>query len=272
MPFTLCHPAAAIPLARRGLVLSALVVGSMMPDLPYFIPRIHRDHFAHTATGIAFFCLPVGLVILWIFHGFLKMPLVSLFPRRVQARLMPVADGFAFRPWRRSILIVLSLLIGALTHVAWDLITHSNGWAVQHFSLFRLPIFGGARPAYRVYVLLQYGSSVLGAILILYWLARWYRHAPTPALSLPAQLPRAMKAGSLLLVALGALAVAMVYGFVRTPYLSGFRSYDHFLRHAVIAGIFIVSVELVAFSAVWHILQARRCVPSAAGGGVAKRG
>jgi hypothetical protein len=41
VPFTLAHPAAAVPLlrplGRRGL-LSALVIGSMAPDLWYFVP------------------------------------------------------------------------------------------------------------------------------------------------------------------------------------------------------------------------------------------
>ncbi|MSQ59664.1 MAG: DUF4184 family protein [Betaproteobacteria bacterium] len=40
MPFTIAHPAAALPLLRplRGFgVLSALVIGSMTPDFPYFL-------------------------------------------------------------------------------------------------------------------------------------------------------------------------------------------------------------------------------------------
>src|SRR5215467_12574272 len=37
VPFTFSHPAAVLPLARRGLVFSALVVGSMAPDFPYFV-------------------------------------------------------------------------------------------------------------------------------------------------------------------------------------------------------------------------------------------
>ncbi len=36
MPWTVSHPAAAAPFARWGLVLSALVVGSMAPDFVYF--------------------------------------------------------------------------------------------------------------------------------------------------------------------------------------------------------------------------------------------
>lgn len=262
MPFTLSHPAAAIPLARRGLVLSALVVGSMVPDLPYFIPRIHSDHFGHTLAGIIYFCVPAGLALLWIYHCFLKLPLLSLLPRRVQARLMPVALGFTFRPWRRLMFIVYSLALGALTHIVWDLVTHSDGWAVEHYLLLNLPILGRGHSAFRLYVLLQYGSSLIGGFLIIYWFVRWCRHAPAAPVSLPSQLPRAVKAGYLLLIGLGAFAVATVYAFVRTPYLSGFRSYDHFLRHALVAGIFIMAIELLVFSLLWHLLIGRRSLSS----------
>jgi hypothetical protein len=33
MPFTLAHPAVVVPLSRQRLFLSALVIGSMTPDL-----------------------------------------------------------------------------------------------------------------------------------------------------------------------------------------------------------------------------------------------
>ncbi|MEE2045837.1 DUF4184 family protein, partial [Nocardiopsis tropica] len=38
MPFTLSHVAAVLPLARTRLPPAALVVGSVVPDLPYYLP------------------------------------------------------------------------------------------------------------------------------------------------------------------------------------------------------------------------------------------
>ncbi|MDQ7908342.1 DUF4184 family protein [Phytohabitans sp. ZYX-F-186] len=38
MPFTGSHPAAVLPLVRWGLPPAALVIGSMVPDLPYYLP------------------------------------------------------------------------------------------------------------------------------------------------------------------------------------------------------------------------------------------
>ena len=37
MPITFAHPAAVLPLARTGLPLTALAIGSMVPDLPMFV-------------------------------------------------------------------------------------------------------------------------------------------------------------------------------------------------------------------------------------------
>ena len=46
MPVTIAHPIAAIPLRRplgRLGVLSALVIGSITPDVPFFLPfSLHR--------------------------------------------------------------------------------------------------------------------------------------------------------------------------------------------------------------------------------------
>ncbi len=51
MPLTLSHPAAIIPLARQGLVFSALVVDSISPDFLYFINLSPRGQFGHTLPG-----------------------------------------------------------------------------------------------------------------------------------------------------------------------------------------------------------------------------
>jgi hypothetical protein len=38
LPFTGSHPAAVLPLLRTPLPASALVIGSLTPDLPYYVP------------------------------------------------------------------------------------------------------------------------------------------------------------------------------------------------------------------------------------------
>ncbi|HNH84716.1 MAG TPA: DUF4184 family protein, partial [Acidobacteriota bacterium] len=51
MPFTFCHPAIVIPVARRSHWLSPLVIGSMSPDFLYFLNFSTGHSFGHTFTG-----------------------------------------------------------------------------------------------------------------------------------------------------------------------------------------------------------------------------
>ncbi len=128
MPFTLGHPAAIIPFARQRLVLSALVVGSMSPDFLYFINLAPRGQFGHTLAGVFLFCIPLGMLTLWLFHTLMKWPLLSLCPQALQERLMGPAQGFAFRSMSRQLLIVVSILIGAGTHLYAYPSAYSRNW------------------------------------------------------------------------------------------------------------------------------------------------
>jgi hypothetical protein len=61
MPWTLSHPAAVLPLRRltpQPLDFPALVIGSMTPDIGYYINRFDLANFAHTLPGSVFACLP----------------------------------------------------------------------------------------------------------------------------------------------------------------------------------------------------------------------
>ena len=60
MPFTLSHPAAVLPFVTRAAkynATSALVIGSLIPDLPYFVRWPIALHGSHTPLGLATFCL-----------------------------------------------------------------------------------------------------------------------------------------------------------------------------------------------------------------------
>src|SRR5512137_50649 len=116
MPFTLAHPAAAVPLARKGLVLSALVVGSMSPDFGYFLHLGTDRRVDHSMPFVLFLGVPMSLAVLWAYHIILKRPLLSLLPAAHQQRLVSLAAGFTFAPVSRFLLVALSTIAGALTH------------------------------------------------------------------------------------------------------------------------------------------------------------
>jgi hypothetical protein len=258
MPFTFSHPAASVPLARRGLVLSALVVGSMAPDFAYFVPWLPGSRFSHRPFGALLFCVPTGLLVLWAFHTIMKRPLLSLLPDNHQRRLIPAAKGFAFGPLRQFILIILSLILGALTHIGWDACTHSHSWVVRHVPVLSMPIIETAQGSLRVYKALQHGSTLVGAVLLCYWYARWYSQAPARPATLPIQLSTTAKLSIVLSIGLGASVLAGVHGFINVFPISDFHSFQLFVVRTVVAGISVLFAELVIFSTFWHLTKSKR--------------
>jgi hypothetical protein len=183
MPFTLAHPAIVVPLARRRrgrLVLPALVVGSMAPDFEYFAYLRPLRTIGHDLIGIPLLCVPAGLVALWLFEVVLKGPMVRLLPRDLRERLAPISGPIPFRPHCRLAMIVVSLAIGAFSHVAWDAFTHENGWAVE-----RIPVLSATvGPGWKACKILQHASTFAGLALVSYWSWRWLRDrepSPEPA-------------------------------------------------------------------------------------------
>ena len=172
MPLTFAHPAAVLPLRRLRLPFSALVVGSFSPDLIYFIRLAPRGHFGHTLPGLFLFCLPAGFVFLWVFHQLLKHPLTELAPTSVQKQLVPYLRQSPFD--RRALPIATAILLGALTHIAWDAFTHEGGWGLTLFPVLSHQLSVGTLviPSYK---LAQHGSTVLGFALLAYSFARWRR-------------------------------------------------------------------------------------------------
>src|ERR1700689_5600695 len=89
MPFTLSPPAIVLPFARllaRWRLLSAVVVGSMVPDFGRFLPWQPARFETHSADALLTFCLPVGLATYWLFQWLIKWPLIELFPPGAYAR------------------------------------------------------------------------------------------------------------------------------------------------------------------------------------------
>jgi hypothetical protein len=260
MPFIVSHPAAVVPLtrvgpfARWGLSLSALVVGSMVSDLPHYIHLtrfIHLPsgkHFAHTFAGVFLFCIPVGMFVLWVFHIVLKPPLLSLLPVNQQERLAPIATKFRFGPLRQFFLIILSLVLGALTHLVWDSFTHVHGWPVQHFSILHMPVMQTSRQTLFVYNFLQRGSSLAGIALLIYWCFKWLRQGREWSVRLPVQ----GETHLVLCMAVAALILAGIYSYWKSPVLPQLSRHQPFVRRMAVTEIAVASVEMLVFSLCWH--------------------
>jgi hypothetical protein len=137
VPFTLAHGAAALPFRRFHLVLSALLVGTLAPDFEYFLRLSPDDGFGRTLVGTFALTLPLALLVLWLFHTFVKRPVAGLLPDAIQRRLTNHVPEFTFRGPVRFALIVNSILLGIVTHLVWDSFTHANTWPYRHWPVLR---------------------------------------------------------------------------------------------------------------------------------------
>jgi hypothetical protein len=172
MPFTIAHPAATVPILKtypKSLILSALVIGSMSPDFEYFLRLKLETRWSHTPLGVFTFCLPVSLIVLWIYHNLQKDALVLLLPNIVQNQLLPFCGRFDFGGIKQFFVICFSIIIGASTHLIWDGFTHSNGFLVEWWDFLRLTIVSTEYFQLKLYQLFQDVSTLCGLLLLGFW-------------------------------------------------------------------------------------------------------
>jgi Domain of unknown function (DUF4184) len=182
MPFTFAHPAAVLPLRRRfkSLQTVPLIVGSVAPDLPYFIPaRLTRVTLeTHSFSGSFWVDIPIGMLVL-LFGFLFRRPLVALLTPRARALCLQSVEHFKDQPlhW---VLAPFAILVGTWTHLLWDSFTHDNGWMVRRVAALSAPITLGAYTGSVCHVL-QYLCSIAGLAI----LAIWFRRLPTPTIEPP---------------------------------------------------------------------------------------
>ncbi|MGB9492080.1 MAG: DUF4184 family protein [Terriglobales bacterium] len=175
VPFTLAHGAAALPFRRLHLVFSGLLVGTFAPDFEYFLRFNPDDGFGHTLLGTFVLTLPLALLVLWLFHAFVKLPVMKLLPDAIQRRLTNHLGEFGFRGAARFALIVGSILLGIATHLAWDSFTHPNTWPYRHWSILSQPFHVPIAGAIQLYKVFQHGSTIIGIGVLSIWLVFCYR-------------------------------------------------------------------------------------------------
>lgn len=185
MPFTFAHPAIVLPLTSlpaRYLSLTGLVIGSLTPDFEYFLRMGIEGHLGHTLSGIVLFNLPIGLILTFIFHNLVRNSLFKNLPTPLSSRLLRFTT-FDWNAYFRSswIVVIISLVIGAASHIFWDGFTHRDGLFVERiqflsetvaFLSFKAPVFQ----------LLQHGSTLLGFTVIGYAI---YKLPPTEHIDAP---------------------------------------------------------------------------------------
>ncbi|MGW6455679.1 DUF4184 family protein [Streptomyces sp. NPDC055078] len=206
MPFTLSHAAAVLPGIRRDgtargpLVASALVMGSLAPDMTYFAASVVPGamafgQFTHGPLGVLTVdvAITAALVAVWLM---VRDPLLALLPTAWQGRVhswlrgrrLPVSAVAGLR-------FYVSAVLGAASHVVWDAFTHHGRWGTR-----QVPQLNEAVAGFGGYQIAQYGSSALALLVIgAFTIAALRRQPPVPA---PESLPLLDRRGRRLAVAL----------------------------------------------------------------------
>lgn len=258
MPFTLSHSAAAIPFRRTPLIMSAIVMGCFVPDFPYFLSLSPRMFFGHTFTGMFVFDLPLAIAALWLFHAFIKRPMLLFLPAGIRCRLTTNVNTFPFWPSERLSLIVLSILIGTATHLLWDAFTHPNSWIYQNWAFLRgaveLPVTGEMQK----YKLLEYASSIFGLAVVAVWIWHWYRTTQPSAAPVAQPLDAAQKRAFVAVLPI----LATLGGALRAYHENGIhlqiRSIVHFTADMLISAITFFLLGLFVYGV---ILRRYRTAP-----------
>jgi hypothetical protein len=205
-----------LPLLRKPLVASALIAGAVAPDVLYVGPayRFATMHINGNLTltlthefSSAFWLDPLlALAILLVFHLVVKRPLLALAPESLAGRLPSPSVGSRIPGPVRFFWIVVSTVIGAFTHVLWDSFTHGDGYFVRRWAFLSADLTG----SWDVNRALQYVSSVGGILILLSWLAFWWRRTTAAPIDAERYLPASARYAVLAAAALLGVATAVV--------------------------------------------------------------
>lgn len=184
MPFTPSHAIVALPFIRTPLVPGAIAVGAMAPDLPLFVNVGLIDYgVLHDLRALAV-STALALVLFLAWRLVLRPAVRQLVPTALARRLPSGWDAgpaatlretfVGARGWVLSTtVLLLSLALGVVTHVLWDAFTHEGRAGVT-----LLPILDEMWGPLLGYKWVQYGSGVLGILVLAGWGALRLRRAP----------------------------------------------------------------------------------------------
>ena len=175
MPFTFSHPAAVLPLGylpKRWISMTGLIIGSLTPDFEYFIRMKILSRFSHSWFGLFWFDLPLTIILAFIFHQIVRDELIDNLPGFIYKKLN-VFKGFNWiKHFKNNFIeVIISCVIGIASHILWDGFTHLHGDFVYAIPALKLSIIikGLKIPIFK---LLQYISSIIGGLIILYVLLK----------------------------------------------------------------------------------------------------
>lgn len=185
----------------------ALIVGSMVPDLAYAFQRSRFEVWVHGWPGVALVGVPMTWVVSWLVVRVLAPVVPAYLPDLGRFHLRDLR-GLAVHRFG-FVRTSLSALVGALSHIALDSLTHGWGWFARNLEWYGEPIndeliFGRAWTPFRI---MQYVGHVVLSAVALWWL--WRAGSQRWLLERARQVPlRRTRRGALVLTAALILGIA----------------------------------------------------------------
>jgi hypothetical protein len=171
LPFTFSHPAIILPLLlfrRRWFSLTGLIIGSLTPDFEYFLRMKIEGGFSHSIIGVFLFDLPFGIFLAFLFHNIIRNNLFNNLPLFLASRVS-IFKQFNWNLYFKKnwLIVIISTLIGAFSHIFWDSFTHENKYFVNLIPLLKntVEFVGFQMPIFKI---LQHLSTLIGGIIIGY--------------------------------------------------------------------------------------------------------
>jgi hypothetical protein len=152
--------------------------------------------------------------------------------------------------------VVISLIVGAATHIFWDGFTHENGFAVEAVPALRTFLFEVDGHEVYLYRLLQHASSLIGLSLLAYWVWRWLRTAPPLHPPAEWQPSRAVRTASLVVLFASSAIGGLLYGLRRVEGFEGLVAVRVFVGFGVIAALAIFGAILLGLGVLWRLREA----------------
>jgi hypothetical protein len=171
MPFTFSHAAVVLPFVKnKKLSASALIVGTLSPDLWYFFTMSLEGGLSHTFLGVLIVDLPLGLLALFLFHLVIKKTLLPNLPIFFKVRTQELLNFDWVNYFKENYLVVfLSIIFGAFSHLALDSLTHCDGYFVMNFQAYNTTFLG-----IPVFVYMHRLTSIIGLV----WITTYFYDLP----------------------------------------------------------------------------------------------
>lgn len=169
MPFTFAHPAIFIPFGSKiktKLSATALIIGSMVPDFEFFLKMKTGENIGHHWYGVLLFDIPLAIICCYVFHLLLRDMLINQSPKWCYQRWNKWI-GFNWNNYakRNGIVVLLSVLLGIISHLFLDAFTHEDGFFVEQIRFLKAEVIVFEIRT-NIFMLLQVFASLVGLYLV----------------------------------------------------------------------------------------------------------